>query len=399
MKDIILESSVEIKPSSITPTHISSYNSWVEVDTHAILHNLASYKKIVAPAMLAPVIKSNAYGHGIELVSKICEYSDSVDMICVVSVGEALLLRSRGIKKPILVLSILRDNLEAAVLQDIQLVIHDLPAAVTLNEIGKKLGKKIATHIKIDTGLSRLGFLIPDAFDVVLTMYKLPFIEIKGIFTHFAEADSADQTFTIEQISRFTKLIDALEEHGISIPIRHSSNSAAIAAHASSYDDSYFNMCRLGIGAYGLWPSQENKHFVHDYDPYFNLKPAMTWKTTIIQIKEVPAGSVVGYSCTHKVERPSIIATLPIGYWDGYDRGFSNVGKVLIKNQIFPVVGRVSMNMTMIDVTDMNVYVGDEVILLGNYKGVTAEDLATRVQTINYEIVTRINPLLPRIGI
>lgn len=395
MKDLIIGQVSEIKHSNVTSHHATKYNSWVEIDIQAILHNLASFKKIVAPGLLAPVIKSNAYGHGIELVATICEQSNSVDMICVVSVGEALQLRSIGIKKPILVLSILRDEIEQAVLQDIQLVVHDLPAAVILNDIGKRVGKRINAHIKVDTGLSRLGFLVPEAFEVVSLMHKLPFINLQGIFTHFAESDSADQSFTTEQIVRFNKLIDALEDHGIFIPLRHCSNSAAILANAGSR----LNLCRLGIGVYGLWPSPENKHLTHSYDPSFVLKPALTWKTTIIQLKEVPAGSFVGYSCTYKVERPSLIATLPIGYWDGYDRGFSNVGMVLIKDQLKIVAGRVAMNLTMIDVTDMDVYVGDEVILLGNYLGVTAEDLAARCQTINYEIVTRINPLLPRIGI
>jgi alanine racemase len=395
MKDFILVPESEIKPSTVVSHHATKYNSWVEIDTHAVLHNLANYKSIIAPAQLAPVIKSNAYGHGIELIASLCEQSSSVDMICVVSVGEALLLRSKGIRKPLLVLSILRDDIEQAVHHDIQLVVHDLTAAATLNELGKKIGKKIEVHIKVDTGLSRLGFLAHDALEIIEMIYKMPYLMIKGLFTHFADSESADQTFTNEQIARLNKLVDVLSTKDIHIPLRHASCSAAITANS----DAHFNLCRVGIGVYGLWPSIENRNTTKEFYPAFSLKPVLTWKTTIIQLKEVPAGSYVGYSCTYKVERPSMIATLPIGYWDGYDRGFSNVGMVLIKNELCKVVGRVAMNLTMVDVTDLNVYVGDEVVLLGNHAGVTAEDLALRCQTINYEIVTRINPLLPRIGI
>jgi len=395
MKIEMLDLGKEINQSNNLTQHVSKYNSWVEIDTQALQHNLASYKNIIKPALLAPVIKSNAYGHGISLVASICEQTAAVDMLCVVNVSEALYLRSMGIKKPLLVLSILRDDVQAAILQDIQLVVVDLATAITLNDLGKKLGKKVEIHIKIDTGLSRLGFLSCDAFETITLIHKLQFIIIKGIFTHFADSENIDQTFTNQQIARFNTLIEALEDHGISIPLRHTSCSAAITANIQSH----FTLSRVGIGIYGLWPSHENKKLTHSYYPSFSLKPALTWKTAIMQLKEIPVGSSIGYDCTHTVDRASMIAVLPIGYWDGYDRGFSNTGQVMIKNKLAPVVGRVAMNLTMIDVTDLDACVGDEVILLGNAPGVSAEDLAMRCQTINYEIVTRINPLLPRIGV
>lgn len=376
------------------PSHYGlKYNSWVEIDAHAIEYNIASYKNIIKPALLAPVIKSNAYGHGIGLIASLCQTNDNVDMLCVVSVAEALYLRSIGITKHILVLSILRDDLEQAIVQDIQLVVCDMNFAHLLNQMGRQIKKKVEVHIKIDTGLSRLGFLAQTAFEHIKQIAKLPFISIKGIFTHFAESESEDQTFTHMQIAQFEHLIETLECEHISIPLRHTSCSAAITANIKSH----FNMARFGIGLYGLWASQENKTLTSTLYPSFNLKPALTWKTTIMHIKEIPAHAYVGYDRTFQTKKASLIATLPIGYWDGFDRRFSNAGIVMINNQHAPVVGKIAMNLTMIDVSEIAAHVGDEVILLGNYSQLSANDLAKRCSTINYEIVTRINPLLPRV--
>jgi alanine racemase len=156
-------------------------------------------------------------------------------------------------------------------------------------------------------------------------------------------------------------------------------------------------MVRVGIGLYGLWPSAENKVMTQKFYPQFSLKPALTWKTKIIQIKELPAGSFVGYDRTYQVQKFSRIAIIPVGYWDGFDRGLSNKGKVLINQQLAPIIGKIAMNLSMVDVTDLNVSIEDEVTLLGNHPGITADDVAKHCDTINYEIVTRINPLLPRI--
>ncbi len=375
--------------------HAAKYNSWVEIDTQAIHHNIASYKNVVAPSFLAPVIKSNAYGHGIALVAAICQANPLVDMLCVVSVTEGLYLRSIGIKKPILVLSILRDDLLQAIEQDLQLVVKDISLAVTLNQLAKQAKKQAEIHVKIDTGLSRLGFLAESALESIMQIAQMSHLTIKGMFTHFAESESIDQTFTNLQIAKFQEIVGKVENENISISLRHTSCSAAITANAHSH----FNMTRLGIGLYGLWSSDHNKNVTQQSYPSFNLKPALTWKTTIIQIKSIPAGSYIGYERTYQTQKTSRIATLPIGYYDGYDRRFSNTGFVMINNKPAPVVGRVAMNLTMIDVTDLPAQVDDEVILLGNYPEVSAQNLAQRSQTINYEVVTRINPLLPRMSV
>ncbi len=370
----------------------TSASSWVEIDQQALEHNIHSYKTIIGSSILAPVIKSNAYGHGIELIAKICDQNNLVDYLCVVSLSEALLLRSIGIKKPLLVVSIIDRDLRDAIEQNIDLVAYDREIIQELNAIGKMLNKKARVHIKIDTGLSRLGLPTNDALSFITHVATLPYISITGIFTHFAESECADQTFTNHQLEQFNALIKQLDALGIAIPINHTACSAAITANIPSH----CSFVRLGIGLYGLWPSPENKQITQQLHPTFSLKPVLTWKTRIIQIKDIPAESYIGYDRTHQVTQASRIAIIPVGYWDGYDRRLSNSGKVLINNQLAPIIGRIAMNLSMVNITGLNVSMNDDVTLLGNHPGITAEDIAQRCNTINYEIVTRINPLLPR---
>ncbi len=370
----------------------TSASSWVEIDQQALEHNIRAYKAIIGSAKLAPVIKSNAYGHGMELVAKICDQNDLVDYLCVVSLREALQLRLIGIKKPLLVISIIDGNLQEAIEQNIDLVAYDQEILGELNNIGNKLNKKARVHIKIDTGLSRLGLPNSKALHFITGAAKMPNISIAGIFTHFAESECADQTFTNHQLAQFNILLEQLDALNITIPLRHTACSAAITANALSH----CTFARLGIGLYGLWPSPENKQVTEQKYPSFSLLPVLTWKTRIIQIKDIPAASYIGYDRTHQVEKASRIAIIPIGYWDGYDRRLSNKGRVLINNQIAPIIGRIAMNLSMVDITGLDVSMDHEVTLLGNFPGITVEDLAHKCNTINYEIVTRINPLLPR---
>lgn len=377
-------------PSTQRTNHPSS---WIEIDEQALNHNIQSYKAIIGHALLAPVIKSNAYGHGIELIAKLCDKNNAVDYLCVVSLREALLLRSIGIKKPLLVISIIDDSLEDAINNNIDLVVYDLNLINELQNIGKRLNKKACIHIKVDTGLSRLGLACDKALQVIKQAAKLSHISLVGVFTHFAESESPDQTFTNHQLSLLNGLVQDLQSAGITLPRHHAACTAAITAN----NNSYCSFVRLGIGTYGLWPSRENKKITQENHPGFSLKPIMTWKTRIIQIKDVTAGSYIGYDRTHQVQNASRLAILPIGYWDGYERHLSNKGIVIINNQRAPILGRIAMNLTIVDITNLNVGMNDEVILLGNYPGITAEDLANQCNTINYEIVTRINPLLPRL--
>jgi len=389
----LAQQTIEQQSTRVTPQLHHTHITWVEIDKLALEHNVQQYKSIAQNALLAPVIKSNAYGHGIEAVARILDLHASVDFLCVVSLSEAVRLRLIAIKKPIVVLSIIDDELHKAALHDVALVVYDMHTAYAINQAGKKLHKKISVHVKVDTGLSRLGLLPDDVIDFVKLLRALPFITIQGIFTHFSNSESSNQTHTNNQIARFTHVLDQLSALDIDIPLRHASCSAAITANIGSH----FTMVRAGIGIYGLWPSQANKQMTTKHYPAFFLRPVLTWKTTIMQIKEVPAGSHVGYDLTHTTTKVTRIATLPVGYWDGYERRLSNKGCVVINNQSAPIVGRIAMNLMMVDVTDIHASVGDHVTLLGNASGVTADDWAALCQTINYQIVTSINPLLPRI--
>jgi len=379
------------------PHHVCEHAvTWVEISTSALMYNIAHYKAIVGSVVLAPVIKGNAYGHGMEHVAQICQNMHEVGMLCVVRLTEAIQLRRAGITKPLLVLSIIDADLLFAGLYDIDIVLFDIQTAQKVEAVGKELGKKIRVHIKVDTGLSRLGLVIEHALTFVIATSFFEHIFIAGIFTHFAESEKADQAFTDYQLTYFNTLIKQLEKKEIYIPLKHSSCSAAITANKNCH----FTMVRTGIGMYGLWPSSDNVYLTQKEYPTFHLKPVMTWKTKIIQIKKIPAGSSVGYDRTHLVDKDTTIAILPTGYWDGYDRRFSNTGCVIVNDQKALVIGRVAMNMTMIDVSTIaDAHVGNEVILLGDYDGVRADDLAQLAGTINYEIVTRINPAIVRITI
>ncbi len=369
-------------------------HSTVEISKSALLHNIASYKTILNPhALLAPVIKSNAYGHGILEVGTILDSSPDVGYLCVVSVSEALQLRTHGIIKPILVLSIIDANLLQAIDQNIDLVVYDLPFAQELNSIAQRLSKKAHIHIKIDTGLSRLGVHHEEAQAFVQTCAQLPGIEIVGIFSHFAASERSDLSFSHLQMERFFNLTHQLEQQGIHIPLKHFASSAAL----TSLPESHLTFARLGISTYGLWSSVESKVRMETLHPHFFLRPVMQWKTRVIARKTIPAGSYVGYDCTYQTPTTMETALLPIGYYDGYDRRLSNQSFVKIKDQLFPVRGRIAMNLCIVDVTTCpEIMVDDEVTVLGIEHLITAETLAEQCRTINYEFVARINPLIVR---
>ncbi len=371
------------------------YNTWVEISKNTLFNNINQYCSVIGTELpFAPVIKSNAYGHGMLVIAHLCQENTAVDWLCVALLSEAVQLRIAGITKPILVLSIIDDELEQIVKHAINVVAYDMHFIMALQKVAVKHKQNVSIHIKIDTGLSRAGLLYTEALSVIKKIYALPYITINGIFTHFANSESTDQTFMNLQIDRFGQLINNLNKLGIYIPYKHSSCSAALTTN----NNSFFSFARAGIGIYGLWPSPENKKITQQKHPQFTLQPIMTWKTKIIQIKKIPAGSCVGYDLTYCVNKQITVALLPIGYWDGYDRKLSNCGLVKIDNYYASVIGRVAMNLTIIDITQIpNAQIGDEVELLGLDQNISAEAMAQKIGTINYEVVTRINPLIPRI--
>jgi alanine racemase len=362
----------------------------VEISKSALLHNIRQYKNAVPQGtLLAPVIKSNAYGHGLKEVASILNQTDLVDYICVVSLSEALLLRKQKITKPLLVLSILDSPLEQALLNNIDVVVHDSYSLKFIIKAVTKTQSKAHIHIKIDTGLSRLGIHYTQALEFIEKCSKTPGIKIQGIFSHYVDAEDTNPLICPVQQTRFNAIIKKFDK----IPYKHFSCSAAL----SSFDTAY-TFGRFGIGLYGLWPSERNKEKTISLYPQFSLQPVMQWKTSIISIKTIPAQSVVGYDATFSTTQEIKTAVLPVGYWDGYDRELSNCGVVKIHDQFASVLGRVAMNLTVVDITSIpNVCVQDEVTLLGYEDSVNAKTIATHCNTINYEIVTRINPSLERI--
>ena len=271
-----------------------------------------------------------------------------------------------------------------------------MDVAKTLSECAVTIGGSAKVHLKIETGTNRQGIPLQHLAAFVSEVSKLPGMDIEGIYTHFANIeDTLDPSFAESQVRRFREAIAILERSGIRPKQIHASASAG----ALLYAEMDFSMVRIGIGVYGIWPSRETQLAARERGRLLSLAPVLTWKTRIAQVKEANAGDYVGYGLTYRVSRPMRLAVLPIGYYDGYDRKLSNSGRALIHGQPASIVGRVAMNMTMLDVTDVRADVDDEVVLIGRQGDaeIRAEELAEKIGTISYEVVARINPLIPRV--
>jgi alanine racemase len=360
-------------------------NCWLEVDAGAFAHNIAQYKQAVNGQMLAAVIKSNAYGHGILEIARLCEDNPAVDFLCVAYLSEALYLRNQGIKKTILVLCFIDVDPVAAAQKNIHFMVDEYRVAEQLNAVGKAHLAVFTIHIKIDTGLSRFGVEPADIVAFIQKLQGLPHISIVGVATHFSESPQADQTFTRAQIALFDDALTHLEQQSITIPIKHAANSAGTGIN----DLLRCNLYRVGCGLYGMWPSEANKCAMQERYPWFVLKPVLTWKTRIIRIKEISSNRFIGYERTYVAKQPMRIALLPVGYADGYNPDISNKGMVLIGDQLAPIVGRIAMNIMIIDITALSdVSVGDEVIILGDHEQVRAADLAQHTSSNNPRFIT-----------
>lgn len=385
-----VEVSVYPAPSSL---------SWVEIDSNALQHNVKQFRNLIGrERILCGVVKSNAYGHGILEISKLL-ISFGVDWLGVNSVEEGMILRDREIKAPIIILGYVPlSQLKEVVEYDFRIVVYNLETVRVLGEISNRIKKEVFLHIKLETGTHRQGIYPERIIEFVREIERFNFLRLEGLSTHFANIeDTTDHSYAEYQLGIFKKTIELLENNGINIPLKHTACTAATIL----FPETYFEMVRVGIGLYGLWPSRETLlSSMINGNPPVELKPVLTWKTRIAQIKDVKKGSFIGYGCTYKTGRDSKIAVLPIGYNEGYDRRLSNISYVLIKGYRAPVRGRVAMNMIMVDVTDIEgVKLEDEVVLIGSQgkERISAEYLASLCGTINYEIVTRINPLIPRI--
>ncbi len=370
--------------------------SWIEVSRGALQHNIATLKERLAPGTsLLAVVKANAYGHGLHVVAR--SIADHVDWLGVNTLDEALALYNDDITLPILIMGFTpHSRADEVVRHGFRQVVYDQASAECLARQAAAQNATAVIHVKIETGTYRLGVAYREAMAFLRYAGSLPHLQVEGIYTHFATAeDTADDSYLQLQRSRFAEVQAALERAGMDVPYQHTAATAAAmvapAAHGS--------LVRFGIGLYGLWPSLDTQIAMTERaERPLTLGPVMQWKTRIVHVQRVARGETVGYGRTHRTRRDSVIAVIPIGYSDGYDRKLSNQGEVVIRHRHAPIVGRVMMNMTMIDVTDISgVQVGDEVTLLGTE--MPAEHIATHVGTINYEIVSRINPALPRIAV
>ncbi len=369
-------------------------HTWLEISKKAIERNLKEFRNLIGKdRLLMPVIKANAYGHGFLGIAQICDKNRAVDRICVVNDDEALELIKHSIKKHIMILSFY--ELEAKKLlilakKGVIFPLFTLEQAKILNKVGEIAEKAVKVHIKIDTGATRVGILSADIKKFIKDIGILKYLNIEGVWSHFASSED-DEIYTKKQSADFWEVVEILKKEGIDPPLKHMSCSAA----SINFTLKNFNAIRLGLSLYGLYPDDKSRKKI-------KLNPALAWKTKIIQVKEIPTGAKIGYGGTFVTKMPTKIAIIPVGYWDGYDRKFSNNSWVLIKGKYCPARGRICMNLTMIDVTHIpEIKAGEIVTLIGEdgKSAISADDLAKWAGTINYEIVDRINPLLPRVMI
>ncbi len=370
----------------------NSYSSWAEIDLRAIQNNVAAIKSLLDPhTMLMSVVKANAYGHGMIQVARSCIDAGAA-YLGVATLEEALALRAEHIKVPILVFGYVPlQRAELLVSHQIEAAVYNIEAAQAFSQAASP-SNPAQVHIKLDTGMGRIGFQAePASLPMIAAIKQLPNLELRGIFTHFAVADEMDKSFTRQQRQLFTDFIDQLEQSGTYIPIKHMANSAAIM----DLPETHCNMVRAGIVTYGLYPSQQVNQEV------LPLTPAMRLKTRISHLKSLPAGRSVSYGRRYFTTQESLVATVPIGYADGYSRLFSNRAWATIRGQKVPAIGTVCMDQCMFDVSDVQgVQSGDEVILFGRPEdSITADDLAELIGTINYEIVCGIGNRIPRVYI
>ena len=366
---------------------------WAEVNLDNIINNICEIKKNINGEEIIAVVKANAYGHGaIDIAPILVE--NGADRLAVAMLSEALELREAGIKVPILILGYTDVTFaEMLINNDIEQTVYSLDYAKELSKKAEALGKIAKIHIAVDTGMGRIGFLpSKKSVEEVVEISKLHNLNITGVFTHFSNADEEDKSYAHNQINKFNLFIKDLEEREINLGIKHISNSASII----DIEDAHYNAIRPGIILYGYYPSEYiNKEKL-------KLMPALSLKCQVIHVKELKKGEYIGYGRTFRTERDSIIATLPIGYADGYIRGLYKKANVIVNGKLAPVVGRICMDQCMVDITDVGpVKVGDEVILLGEDNGLknNADDMAKLLDTINYEILCMIGRRVPRVYI
>jgi len=371
----------------------------IEVSRSALVHNIREFRRIIGPQRLfLGVVKANAYGHGLLETGRIA-VAEGVDWLGVNSVEEGAALREAGIDAPVLVLGYTPlGSLEEAVALDLRLTVYNRESIKSLAALAARSRKTVRLHVKVETGTWRQGVVPKDLAGFVRDIRKHQGLVIEGLSSHFANIeDTTKHDYPRLQLECYRTACRDLEAGGLRVPIKHMSCTASTIL----FPEPDFNLARVGIGLYGLWPSKET--FLSselEKKERLSLKPVLSWKARIAQIKKVPSGAFLGYGCTYRTTRPTVLAVSPVGYYDGYDRRLSNAAHVLVRGRRAPVRGRVAMDFFMADITDIpGVRLEDEATLIGaaGRERIAAEDLAALAGTIGYEVLARINPLIPRV--
>ncbi|RLA89408.1 MAG: alanine racemase [Deltaproteobacteria bacterium] len=361
----------------------------LSIDLAALRHNYRQIRQCCGPGVkMLAVVKADAYGHGLVPVSRAL-VAEAVDYLGVAYLGEGLALRQAGITTPILMLmGILPQDAASVVAHDLEVVVFRADVVEALVAQARQQGKRILVHLKVDTGMGRLGLPPEEVMDFLNWLRGFPELSVMGLISHFAVADQADKFYTLQQLARFTALLQEARHAGWSVPLSHISNSAACL----ELDAAHLGMVRPGIMLYGSPPAP-------DRPPPVTLKPVMAMQTQILQLKRLPPGCSISYGCTFTTSAECLVAVLPVGYCNGYSRHLSNCGEVLIRGQRAPIRGRVCMNLTMVEVTHIAAaQEGDLVTLLGADQGdrITADDLAAWTGTISYEFYCLLGNSNPR---
>lgn len=366
--------------------------TWAEVDLSCLASNVREFRRLLPSTVrIMAVIKADGYGHGAYEVSRVA-LKEGALMLGVASLEEGLELRRKGISSPILILGYTdpRQNF-LLIKNDLTPTVFHWEAAISLSEQARALGKKVPVHVKVDTGMSRLGLHEPaDILSFLEKLSELAGIRLEGLFTHFATADEKEKSYLHQQLQRFNEVIRESEKKGIHIPFKHAANSAA----AIDFPESHLDMVRIGIGLYGCYPSEEV------CVEKIKLCPVLSLKSRIVLLKKISAGTPVSYGRTFKTATETLVAVVPIGYGDGYSRQLSNKGVMLVRGREVPVVGRVCMDLTMLDVGSVpGVQEGDEVVVYGKQgsKEIAVDRVARQLGTISYELFCTISNRVPRI--
>jgi len=362
-------------------------STYVEVNLAQLSRNLQAIRQKVSPARVMIILKANAYGHGLVEVAKYLD--QQVDYIGVAVLEEGILLREQGVQTPILVLGgIWGNQIPGYITHDLTLTAPSVERLQQIDEAAGALGKKARVHLKIDTGMERIGVHYYNAHTLQEAALNCRHISVEGIFSHFANSDAADLNHARLQLERFNEVLSFYEKHSLPMPIRHMANSGAIL----QLPESYFDMVRPGILFYGVYPSKEAQRTI-------TVQPALAWKSRVVYFKVTQAGHPVSYGSIWQSDHPVRIVTVPVGYGDGYFRSMSNQAQVIIHGKKYPQVGRICMDQVMVNIEQDSAFNGDEVILIGASETgahIRVENLAEWADTIPYEILTNINTRVPR---